>query len=118
VGVDWVPGYPTTFNAAAESQLIEVSVAGLFGVGRIDLMNSPLAGAEDYSRILEKVPGVFVGLGTTPAGQSGDLAPFNHSAHAQFDDTVLPDGAALYAAWALSRLDLESRRRTLSPVSG
>ena len=31
-------------------------------------------------------------------------APYNHSPEAAFDDAVLPDGAAVYAEWALHRL--------------
>jgi len=36
-------------------------------------------------------------------------APFNHSAFAVFDDTVLADGAALFTELALRRLALSAR---------
>jgi hypothetical protein len=41
-----------------------------------------------------------------PADADPLTAPFNHSAHAVFDDAAVPDGTALYAALALRRLRL------------
>jgi hippurate hydrolase len=63
-----------------------------------------MAGAEDFSYVLEQVPGAFVMLGACPPGADPATAPFNHSADAVFDDAVLADGAALYAELALRRL--------------
>lgn len=50
------------------------------------------------------MPGSFIGLGATPAGADPGTAPYNHSPHAVFDDSVLPDGAALLAELATRRL--------------
>jgi hippurate hydrolase len=67
-------------------------------------MPNPMAGAEDFSRVLQEVPGAMVFLGATIDGRDFETAPFNHSPEAAFDDRVLPDGAALLAQLALGHL--------------
>jgi hippurate hydrolase len=63
-----------------------------------------MAGAEDFSFVLEQVPGAFLLVGACPPGLAPATAPFNHSAEAVFDDAVLSEGTALYAELALRRL--------------
>jgi hippurate hydrolase len=108
VTVDYVDQYPPTINDVAETAFAAETVVALFGEDRHVSLPTPFAGSEDFSRVLERVPGSFVGLGATPPGLDPGTAPFNHSPHAQFDDAVLPDGAALYAELALRRLALSS----------
>ena len=72
--------------------------------GRFDPQKYPMTGAEDFSFVLERVPGAFLFLGACPPDRVPATAPFNHSAEAVFDDAVLTDGAALYAELALRRL--------------
>jgi hippurate hydrolase len=67
-------------------------------------MAHPWGVAEDFSRVLDRVPGTFIGLSAIPQGLDPATAPFNHSPNARYDDAVLPDGAALYAELALRRL--------------
>jgi hippurate hydrolase len=43
-------------------------------------------------------------LGACLPGKDPATAAFNHSPEAAFDDAVLADGAAVYAALALQRL--------------
>jgi hippurate hydrolase len=113
-GVDveatYVPGYPMTYNDFDETAFAQETVAELFGERRNGFMANPLAGAEDFSRVLQQVPGCFVGLGASPPGADPAMAPFNHSPYAEYDDGVLPDGAALYAEWAVRRLVLAHAR--------
>jgi hippurate hydrolase len=65
---------------------------------------NPIPGSEDFSFVLEQVPGAFVLLGACPPDADPATAPFNHSAEAVFDDAVLADGATLLAELALRRL--------------
>ena len=101
---EFVAGYPVTVNDDAElafaGQVIEESL----GAGRFLVAPNPVTGSEDFSYVLQQVPGAFVMLGACPPGADPATAPFNHSAEAVFDDSVLPDGAALYAELALRRL--------------
>jgi len=76
----------------------------VFGAERGERAEFPLTGAEDFSFVLEQVPGAFVMLGACPPGSDPATAPSNHSAHAVFDDAALADGTALYAELALGRL--------------
>ena len=80
------------------------AIAGVFGPERGERAEFPMAGAEDFSFVLEQVPGAFVMLGACPPGTDPLTAPTNHSAHAVFDDAALADGTALYAELALRRL--------------
>jgi len=97
-------GYPVTVNDAVELAFAEQTVADVLGDGRYIAAPDPLTGSEDFSYVLEQVPGAFLMLGACPPDADPFTAPFNHSAEAVFDDAVLPDGTALYTALALRRL--------------
>jgi hippurate hydrolase len=102
--VEHIDGYPVTLTDRAETAFVGRVVGEVFGDTRYETLANPLAGSEDFSRVLAEVPGTFVGLGATPPGADPATAPFNHSSYAQFDDDVLPSGAALYAELAVRRL--------------
>jgi amidohydrolase len=97
-------GYPVTVNHAGELDFATRAIAGVLGDDRYIAAPNPLTGSEDFSYVLEQVPGAFVMLGACPADTDPFTAPFNHSAEAVFDDGVLADGTALYAELALRRL--------------
>jgi hippurate hydrolase len=92
--------YPVTINTAAEVDLARSVVADHHGDDRWIDLPTPLAGSEDFSRVLDRVPGAIVFLGATPADRDPASAPFNHSNQAAFDDSVLADGVTLYAGFA------------------
>ncbi len=100
----WVPGYPVTVNNASEAAFAGGCAADLFGAGRAATLAHPVPGAEDFSYVLQQVPGAFVFLGACPPGTDLATAPSNHSARAKFDDSVLADGTALLVELALRRL--------------
>jgi hippurate hydrolase len=62
-------------------------------------MPTPFMGAEDFSYVLERVPGALVFLGARTEG-GGPL----HSDVMKIDEDVLTSGAALHAALALRAL--------------
>lgn len=100
----WIPGFPVTVNDAREAAFAAGCAADLFGAERAAPMAHPVPGAEDFSYVLNEVPGAFLFLGACPDGQDPASAPSNHSPRAVFDDGVLADGAALLAELALRRL--------------
>jgi hippurate hydrolase len=102
--VHWAPGYPVTVNDATEAAFARQTVADLFGPGRATTLPHPITGAEDFSYVLQEVPGAFVFLGACPDEVDPMTAPSNHSARAMFDDSVLADGTALLAELALRRM--------------
>jgi amidohydrolase len=101
---EWVGSYPVTVNDRGEAQFAADVVADFLGEDRYHPQANPMAGAEDFSYVLEEVPGAFIMLGAVPPGVDPATAPFNHSALAVFDDMVLADGAALFTELAIRRL--------------
>ena len=101
--------YPVTVNDQREARFAAEVVADLLGEDRFLPQPNPMPGAEDFSYVLDQVPGAFIMLGACPPLVDPDTAPFNHSAFAVFDDTVLADGAALFAELAVRRLALPAR---------
>ena len=101
---EFTNSYPVTVNDQTEAQFAAQVVTDVLGERRDVPQPNPMAGAEDFSFILDEVPGAFVMLGACPPALDPATAPFNHSADAVFDDAVLADGAALYAELALRRL--------------
>jgi hippurate hydrolase len=102
--LDHEMGYPVTVNDAAEAEFAAGAVADLYGPERFVWVPNPMTTAEDFSYVLEEVPGAFIFLGACPPDRDPGTAPFNHATTAVFDDAVLPDGSALLAELALRRL--------------
>lgn len=97
-------GYPVTVNdhdfAGRALDLARV-VAGDRDV--VELPH-PIMGAEDFSYVLQKVPGAMMFLGGTPAGQDPAKAAPNHSNRVLFDEQAMVRGIATYSAVALDAL--------------
>ncbi len=95
--------YPVTVNDAGAVDVAEDVVASVLGADRFERLERPLTGAEDFSRVLEAVPGAMVFVAASP--HDDDAAkPDNHSPLAAFDDAVLPDVAAVLTGLATRTL--------------
>ncbi|WP_218671138.1 M20 family metallopeptidase [Microbispora sp. GKU 823] len=103
--VEYIPERPPTVNDPVETGFARDVIAETFDGARHVAMEHPIAGSEDFSRVLAEVPGAFLALSALPPGADPETAPFNHSPRAVFDDAVVPDGAALLAELARHRLD-------------
>jgi hippurate hydrolase len=101
--VRFVREYPATVNDADEAAFVAATVKDLFGAERYAEMPNPVMGSEDFSRVLEAVPGSYMFYGATIMDDP-NAAASNHSPRAAFDDSVLPDGAALLAELAVRRM--------------
>ena len=95
--------YPVTANDPVQAEFAAGVVADVFGADRFTPMRTPDAGAEDFSRVLEQVPGCYLFLGACPQDDC-EAAADNHSPLAQFDDSVLADGCLLHANLAIRAL--------------
>jgi metal-dependent amidase/aminoacylase/carboxypeptidase family protein len=104
VTTDYERVYPVTVNDATEAGFVSATAADLFGPSRMSEMAQPITGAEDFSKVIDAIPGAMVFLGAMPRGAEDSPRPDNHSPFASFDDDVLTDGAALYAELATRRL--------------
>ncbi|SDL21261.1 hippurate hydrolase [Glycomyces sambucus] len=87
---------PATVNDPAEAAFVAATARDLFGDDRYVEMADPATGSEDFSRVLEAVPGSYMFYGASVHDDPREAAS-NHSPRAAFDDSVLADGAALLA---------------------
>jgi amidohydrolase len=99
----WTTGYPATVNDPEEYDFARATVLDLFGAERYDEMEFPDPGTEDFSYVLERVPGAYLSISAC-SDPDPATAPDNHSARAVFDDSVLGDCAAYLAEVASRRL--------------
>ena len=96
--------YPVTVNHAGRTPETQAKLAGLFGTERVQPLDNPIMGAEDFSMVLAEVPGTFIMLGARPDDVPEAEAPSNHSSIVRFDDAVLGDQAAALAHLATTHL--------------
>jgi hippurate hydrolase len=76
--------HPTEFQAIADA------AAELVGDANVNREQAPASASEDFSFMLERVPGAYINLG------NGDCAPV-HNHHYNFNDAAIPFGSALFA---------------------
>jgi len=98
------PQYPVTVNDAGRTAETADLLTDLFGAERVQQLDNPLMGAEDFSMVLKEVPGTFVMVGARPDDVSEEDAPSNHSSLVRFDDAVLADQAAALSQLAAKHL--------------
>ncbi|MSP00956.1 MAG: amidohydrolase [Acetobacteraceae bacterium] len=77
-------------NNEAEAQAYGDAAAALVGEENIDRFSPPGMGSEDFSFMMERVPGAHINLG------NGDSAAL-HNHKYDFNDETIPYGVALYA---------------------
>jgi hippurate hydrolase len=92
--------YPVTVNDPGAADRTLAVAQGLIGPERVLRMPSPVMGAEDWSYVLQQVPGSMAFLGAAPPGVAHP-AP-NHSNRMVIDEPAMATGIALHAAMALS----------------
>lgn len=102
--VEIEPGYPVTVNDPAFTEFVHGVASDLLGADAVVPMPAPIMGSEDFSYVLQRVPGAMVFLGARPAGLDPATAPQNHSNRVVFDEDSMAVGAALYAAVAVRHL--------------
>ncbi len=104
--VDYFHEYPLTVNDDEHAGFVADTVQEVFGDRRFETLGNPHPGAEDFSRVLEAVPGCYLFLGAHPDGEPA--GPNNHSPRARFVDNVMPDGALLHAELAVRALERDA----------
>ena len=97
-------GYPVTVNDSPSVDFALDIAESLLGEGNAVRMPSPVMGAEDFSYVLNKIPGAMVFLGGTPNGVNPATAAPNHSNRVMFEESAMCHGVALYAGLALRSL--------------
>lgn len=101
VEVRFEVNYPVTVSDPELTALTLDELRAEFGPQRAVVMENPLMGSEDFSFVLQEVPGTFIMLTCSPADVDLATAAFNHSPRVLFDDAILGDQAAALARLAL-----------------
>jgi amidohydrolase len=97
-------GYPVTVNDGPSADFgLEIADA-LVGADKSVRLPSPIMGAEDFSYVLNKLPGAMIFLGGTPDGVNPATAAPNHSNRVMFEEQAMKTGIAMYASLALRTL--------------
>jgi amidohydrolase len=88
--VDYRLIFAPLINQNAETQAIADAAADLVGEAHVDRDKCPASGSEDFSFMMERVPGGYINLG------NGDSAAIHNSRY-NFNDAAIPFGAAVFA---------------------
>lgn len=98
---DVIAGYPVTVNDIEQAALTGVVASSVLGPENYLEMPRALLGAEDWSYVLQQVPGSMAFLGVTPDDLTPEKAAPNHSNLMRISESKLSHGVALYAAMAM-----------------
>ena len=102
--IQLVDGYPVTLNDDGEAARFAEVCRATLGEDGHRLMPAPAMGGEDFSYVLQKVPGVMAFLGVCPATEPNPRsAPSLHSNRMKLNEDGLVHGIALHTAMALDR---------------
>jgi hippurate hydrolase len=94
------PGYPVTVNDQRATDMLRSCATALRGEGAYAHMAVPMMGAEDFSYVLQQVPGAMAFIGAAPAGSDPATNPPLHNTRMTIDEDVMARGIALHCALA------------------
>ena len=98
--------YPATINTAPEAHFAASVATSLVGRDRVVRDLEPSMGAEDFSFMLQVKPGAYMRIGQ--GEENGVGSCFLHNSRYDFNDDILPLGAALHASLIEHALALPS----------
>jgi len=93
VTIDYKRDYPVLVNTAAETEFARQVALELVGPAQVTLQGQALTGSEDFATMLEHCPGSYLLLGNG-AGEGSCMV---HNPCYDFNDAILPTGAAFWA---------------------
>jgi hippurate hydrolase len=96
--IDWRPGYAVLVNTPDETAFAREVALELVGAEQVTLQGPALSGSEDFSFMLERVPGSYLLIGNGDGDSAG--ACMVHNPGYDFNDANLPIGAAYWALLA------------------
>jgi amidohydrolase len=101
-GVDlaYMRRYPGVINTPTETDAAVAAAASLVGEALVQTDIKPAMGSEDFSFMLQKRPGAYICIG---AGE-GKSDPPLHNPYYDFNDAILPLGAAYWVALVKQQL--------------
>ena len=85
--------YPATVNDAEAMNMSRSAASAIVGESRVEEMDVPTMGGEDFSFMLNVKQGAYIMLGTARGDDDAGL----HHPRYDFNDDVLPTGASYWA---------------------
>ncbi len=102
--VEFRDGYPVTVNNPGSADFALAVAGDVIGATSTVRLPNPVMGAEDFSYVLNRVPGAMLFLGGTGEDRNPATAAPNHSNRVMFDEDAMINGVAVYSAMALRHL--------------
>jgi metal-dependent amidase/aminoacylase/carboxypeptidase family protein len=96
--------YPVKTNDDEFAEFTFGMATDVVGSDAVVRLPHPVMGAEDFSYVLNNVPGAMMFLGGTPLDRNLSTAAPNHSNRVYFDESAMAVGTSLYATAALRHL--------------
>ena len=96
--------YPVTVNDVNKADFMVDVASAINGADNVLRLPNPVMGAEDFSFVLNKLPGAMMFLGATPRDKDFTKAAPNHSNLVYFEEEAMVNGMAVYAGAALRHL--------------
>ena len=93
---DFRRGYPPTINHVDEAAFAADVACEICGVDNVSRTVAPSLGGEDFSYMLQKVPGAMAWIGNGP----GEGGCYLHNARYDFNDDALPIGVSFFVRLA------------------
>ena len=88
--LDWRLIFAPTVNATEQTDMVVSVATEISGADKVDVNKPAGMGSEDFSFMMEQVPGAYIQLGI---GENAEL----HNQLYNFNDEAIPYGSALYA---------------------
>ena len=100
--VEFGVGYPVTVNDPGYTAFVRSVARQALGEDHVSEPPWPSMGGEDFSFVLDEVPGTMAYLGTCQPGREPGQVPGNHSNRVVFYEDAMATGMALHAAVAIA----------------
>ena len=90
--VSILDGYPATINSQKETDIASNIASEIVGKENVESNMKPIMGSEDFSFMLNKIPGAFIFVGQ---GDEKHNKPCHHAEY-DFNDEILPIGTSYW----------------------
>ena len=101
VDVSYIRGYPATVNWREQTEIATRAAEAAVGAARTDPNLNPLPGGEDFSFMLQQVPGCYAFIGNG----FGEPDEFVHAPRYDFNDEIISSGVNYWVELAEAELD-------------
>lgn len=97
--ITWNDSYPVTMNDPIATDVFFGIARRALGAARVDFVEQPSMGGEDFSYYCRQIPACFFMIGLKPKGAQG--FPSLHQPEFDFNDDALPTGIEMLVRCAL-----------------